>query len=260
MNTFHDTALPAAARSTTQVVIKTCPAAPPIPIRRTEATPCTQERAACFGPRSQAFPGQQCLRCPARAQCAQSALRHQPCYGMWAGVWINGDFSGKQRLLSAAAAAKAEPEPEGPHRHAAINDRADQAESAPPRRTRLGALLTTPPPPAIAAPITARASGHCEIMAPACTYGQAVIFSRRRRAQRDNRELGSAADDIAACRNCVDLIEHTDVPTVLDLGYLVDARTPTSITAMLWRQHRRVYLDTRGRIQIPASTLTTTAC
>lgn len=130
----------------------------------------------------------------------------------------------------------------------------------PSRRTRVGALLITPPPAPIAAQITARASGHCEIMAPACTYQQAVIFSRRRRAESGKRQWRSAADGIAACRNCVDLIEYSDVPTVLDLGYLVDARTPTPITAMLWRQDRWVYLDTRGRIQIPASTLTSTAC
>jgi Transcription factor WhiB len=258
MNTFHDTSLPAAVRSTSQFVTETCPAAPLIPIRRTDATPCAREPAAWFDPRRQAFTGRQCLRCPARAECAQSALDRQPSYGMWAGVWIDGDFSVKQRLLSAIAASCAELDPDA---NQAITAPATPPRARPPgRRRRVGALLTTPPPAAIAVLITARASGHCEIMAPACTYQQAVIFSRRRRAERDNHQLRSAADGIAACGNCVDLIEHTDLPTVLDLGYLVDARTPTSITAMLWRQHRWVYLDTRGRIQIPTSALTNTAC
>jgi hypothetical protein len=258
MNTFHDTALPVAVRSTTQFVTKTCLAAPPIPIRRTDASPCSQEPAAWSDPRRQAFTGRQCLRFAGRAQCAQAALNHQPSYGMWAGVWIDGDFSVKQRLLSAIAASAAEPDLDPTQ---AITAAATPPNARPPgRRTRVGALLTTPPPAAIAALITARASGNCEVMAPACTYQQAVIFSRRRHAQRDTHQLRSAADCIAACRNCVDLIEHTDVPTVLDLGYLVDARTPTSITAMLWRQHRWVYLDTRGRIQIPASIPTSTAC
>ena len=135
------------------------------------------------------------------------------------------------------------------------------ANARPPgRRSCVGTLLTAAPPAAIAALITARASGHCEIMAPACTYQQALIFSRRRRAQ-PNAPARSAADGIAACRNCVDLIEHTDVPTALDLGYLVDARTPTSVSAMLWRQHRWVYLDIRGRIHdATASALSNTAC
>ena len=65
---------------------------------------------------------------------------------------------------------------------------------------------------------------------------------------------------IAACGNCVDLIEHTDIPTVLDLGYLVDARSPTSVTAMLWRQHRWAYLDIRGRIHAVESALSNRAC
>jgi hypothetical protein len=130
----------------------------------------------------------------------------------------------------------------------------------PGRRSCVGKLLTTTPPPAIAAQITARASGHCEVMAPACTYQQALIFGRRRRTETPRR-FGSPADGIAACRNCLDLIEHTDLPTALDLGYLVDSRSPTSVTAVLWRQHRWVYLDIRGRIHDAVeSTLSNTAC
>ena len=97
-------------------------------------------------------------------------------------------------------------------------------------------------------------------MAPACTYQQALIFGRRRRTETPRR-FGSPADGIAACRNCLDLIEHTDLPTALDLGYLVDSRSPTSVTAVLWRQHRWVYLDIRGRIHDAVeSTLSNTAC
>jgi hypothetical protein len=98
----------------------------------------------------------------------------------------------------------------------------------------------------VAALITARSSGHCEVMAPGCTYQQHGIFSRRRRT---GTPLGSPADAIAACRNCVDLIEHTDLPTALDLGYVVDARSATSTTAMLWRHHRWSYFDTLGRLR-----------
>jgi hypothetical protein len=128
----------------------------------------------------------------------------------------------------------------------------------PGRRSCVGTLLTTTVPPAIAAQITARASGHCEVMAPACTFQQAVIFCRRR--AETPRGFTSPADGIAACGNCVDLIEHTDIPTVLDLGYLVDARSPTSVTAMLWRQHHWAYLDIRGRIHAVESALSNRAC
>ena len=164
---------------------------------------------------------------------------------MWAGVWINSDFDNKQHLL----VGHAQPTPSRkPDEHQAITQAAVTTGRQPRcgRRIRVGKLLIASPPPAIAAQITARASGNCEIMAPACTYQQAAIFSRRRRATR--RPLGSPADAIAACRNCIDLIEHTDIPTALDLGYIVDPRSTTSTTAMLWRQHRWVYLDTRGRI------------
>lgn len=130
----------------------------------------------------------------------------------------------------------------------------------PGRRTTVGTPLTAAPP-GIAAQITARASGHCEVMAPACTYQQALIFFRRRRAAELPRTFSTAADGIAACGNCVDLIKHTDIPTALDLGYLVDARTPTSVSAVLWRQHRWVYLDIRGRLHAASeSTLSNAAC
>lgn len=181
---------------------------------------------------------------------------------MWAGVWIDGDFGAKKRLLLTAAASCPEPSPQPDPVRAIAGPSLPVAPRSPGRRTLVGALLKTPPPAPIAALITARASGNCEIMAPACTYQQAVIFTRRRRAASSARQLRTAADGIAACRNCVDLIEHTDLPTALDLGYLVDARTPASITVMLWRQHRWVYLDTRGHIQDDAAavTQTQTAC
>lgn len=224
------------------------------------ATPCSRGQAEWFDPRRQAFTRAQCLRCPTLAACAQSALRKPPSYGMWAGVWIDGDFGAKKRLLLTAAAACPEPSPRPDPVRAIAAPSLPAATRSPSRRTLVGALLTTPPPTPIAALITARASGNCEIMAPACTYQQAVIFTRRRRAASSTRQLRTTADGIAACRNCVDLIEHTDLPTALDLGYLVDARTPASITVMLWRQHRWVYLDTRGHIQDAAVTQTQTAC
>nr|VTP04716.1 Transcriptional regulator WhiB [Mycobacterium riyadhense] len=223
-------------------------------------TPCLQHPADWFDPTRRTFTRQQCLKCAVRRDCCQTALRSRPSYGMWAGVWINGDFENKRPLLLT-------------HAHPATEDAkpAEQptiAQATTPahrphrsnRRSRVGKLLIAPPPPLIAAQITARASGNCEIMAPACTYQQAAIFSRRRRATRA-RQLGSPADGIAACPNCIDLIEHTDIPTALDLGYIVDPRSATSTTAMLWRQHRWVYLDTRGRIHAATDpSLTYTAC
>lgn len=209
------------------------------------STPCLQHPGDWFDPKRRAFTRQQCLKCPNLAQCSQSALRDRPSYGMWAGVWINGDFSSKERLL--IGHTQPMPNTKPPDRQEITPPPTPSSRHARPgRRIRVGKLLITSPLPAIAAQITARASGHCEIMAPACTYHQAAIFSRRRGTTL--RPLGSPADAIAACHNCIDLIEHTDLPTALDLGYIVDPRSTTSTTAMLWRQHRWVFLGTHGRI------------
>jgi len=165
---------------------------------------------------------------------------------MWAGVWIDGDFPSKKHLLGLPAQPPADTKPVDHQPVTPSVTPAARYGPRPGRRVRVGKLLITTPVPLIAAQITARASGHCEIMAPACRYQQAAIFSRRRRAH--PRPLASPADAIAACRNCIELIEHTDIPTALDLGYLVDPRSTTSTTAMLWRQHRWVFLDTHGRV------------
>ena len=211
----------------------------------TRVTPCLQHPGDWFDPKRRTFTRQGCLNCPNLLQCSQSALRTQPSYGMWAGIWIDGDFPNKKHLLGAHACPAADAKT--PDRQPITPpDTPGGRHGRPGRRIRVGKLLTTSPRPAIAAQITARASGHCEIMAPACTYSQAAIFSRRRRA--NPRPLASPADAIAACRNCIEVIEHSDIPTALDLGYLVDPRTTTSTAAMLWRQHRWVFLDTRGRI------------
>lgn len=211
-------------------------------------SPCQQNPADWCDPTRRSFTRQQCLQCPQRSDCARSTLQNKPSYGMWAGIWINNDFTSKQHLLlldppppparAAEPAEHADPAPVQKTR-ARVPRRA--------RRLRVGRLLLASPPPATAALISARASAHCEIMAPACTYQQAAIFSRRRR-NNTARDLTSPADGIAACHNCIDLIEHTDIPTAMDLGYLVDPRGTTSTTAVLWRQHRWVYLDTRGHL------------
>lgn len=214
------------------------------------STPCLQHPGDWVDPKRRALTRRQCLSCPSRGGCAAAALRNRASYGMWAGVWIDGDFAEKHHLLKlthagtspSAIAESAAPQSNPPHLAPPAPARTPQRT----RRSRVGKLRTDSPVPAVAALITARCSGHCEIMAPACTYQQSAIFSRRRRAARTT--LSSPADAVAACHNCIDLIEHTDTPTALDLGYIVDPRSCTSTTAMLWRQHRWTYLDAQGRL------------
>lgn len=210
------------------------------------SVPCLQHPGDWFDPKRRAYTRQQCLNCPSLARCAQDVRAQPPTYGMWAGVWIDGDLPAKKHLLGLPTASAVGPKPPVPQPVTPADTPARGRGPRPGRPARVRKLLTATPEPAIAAQITARASGHCEIMAPACTYNQAAIFCRRRRAHRC--PLGSSADAIAACLNCIDLIEHTDIPTAHDLGYLVDLRSTTSTTPLFWRQHRWVLLDTHGRL------------
>lgn len=210
------------------------------------ATPCLQHPGDWSNPKRRALTARQCRSCPSLASCAAAALHNQPTHGMWAGIWIDGDFADNQRLLTLIAAGLSPtpaPEPTAPQVVSPTPHPPHRCGS----RRRVGTLATATAEPAVAALITARSSGHCEVMAPGCTYQQATIFLRRRRGA--TTSLCSPADAIAACLNCVDLIEHTDLPTALDLGYVVDPRSCTSTTAMLWRHHRWSYLDTRGRLR-----------
>lgn len=207
------------------------------------STPCQRHPADWVDPTRQTFTRRQCLSCPGLGDCATAARRDRPDYGTWAGIWINGDFTAKQHLLGSRNPAP-QPQPLVPQPPSVTPPRPVPDRARP---SRVGRLCTTAPPPPVAALITARATGHCEIIAPGCTHQQAAIFARRRATP--PTPLGSPADYLAACHNCIDLIEHTATPTALDLGYIVDRRSCTSTVALLWRQHRWVYLDTRGRLQ-----------
>lgn len=213
--------------------------------------PCLQHPGDWFDPTRRTLTARACLSCASLAGCAASALQQRPTSGMWAGVWIDGDFTDKHRLLTLTAAGlTSSPAPEPPASQPlspAPSPRPPVRRPRPGRRRRVGTLTTAAPVPAVAALITARSTGHCEVMAPGCTYQQRVLVSRRHRGTATT--LCSPADAIAACRNCVDLIEHTELPTALDLGYVVDPRRCTSTTAMLWRHHRWSYLDTRGQLR-----------
>ncbi|MGV7303119.1 WhiB family transcriptional regulator [Mycobacterium kansasii] len=218
---------------------------------------CRQNPGDWSDPKRRVLTRQLCRRCPVRRDCTELALRNKPSYGMWAGIWLDNDFDAKQHLLvlntppvpntdNGAPTQPPAPVEERPRRRVG-------------RQTRVRRLLLNSLPPAVAALITARASGHCEIMAPACTYQQTAIFTRRRHTVAGS-DLASPADGIAACHNCINLIEDSAIPTALDLGYLVDPRCTTSTTAMLWRQQRWVYLDIRGHIHdINDATLTHSA-
>ena len=53
----------------------------------------------------------ECLACPHRRWCAQRALKYQPRWGMWAGIWIPGRFDAVKHFFDAVAADTALPHP-----------------------------------------------------------------------------------------------------------------------------------------------------
>jgi hypothetical protein len=146
---------------------------------------------------------------------------------MWAGVWIDHDLPAKRHLLRPAAAL----------RGTATSSRNSR---------RVGALLINELPPAAAAMVTARASGHCEILAPACLLVQHLIFTRR--PQGTPLPPDSPAAALAACANCAELIEHTDPATAARYGYITDTRQPITSWPVYWRQRRWVTLDHFGQL------------
>lgn len=98
-----------------------------------------------------------------------------------------------------------------------------------------------------AALITARAYGHCEIMAPACLYQQHALISRRSMSLTRGL-LASPVAGLAACANCIELIEHTEQQTAMHLGYIAAARLDLAAHPVYWRQQHWVRLDHFGSL------------
>lgn len=172
------------------------------------------------------------MSCPRLERCRTETLTEQPNYGMWAGVWIDHDFPAKRRQLSA------------PHTPRGLRTK----RGGPGPSTAVQTLMVNQATPAAAALITARASGHCEILAPACHLSQQLIFTRRHHTLPATGEVSSPADAIAACENCAELIEHTDIATAISLGYITTDRHSNATWPVYWRQQRWVTLDHFGHL------------
>ncbi|WP_193604283.1 WhiB family transcriptional regulator [Mycobacteroides abscessus] len=192
---------------------------------------CARDPARWLDPEQQVTTRRLCLSCPRLALCRRQTLDDQPQHGMWAGVWIDGDFRAKSHLLL----------PPPTHHRLPVR-------TAPVAAALVSALPILNITPTAAALVAARASGHCEIMAPACLLRQQLIFTRRHDLGFE-RTADSPAEALAACENCADLIEHTDLHTALQLGYITSAEHPSGATPVFWRQHRWVLLDHFGHLQ-----------
>jgi hypothetical protein len=151
---------------------------------------------------------------------------------MWAGIWIEGNLADVADYLQAIAEA------------------APPSTPPPPTtilRTEAPRGLPVMRPPAkhtVAAVITARSSGHCEIMAPDCTLGLDAIASRIR--GRCGRELPDAAAGYAVCRSCQAAVARMEPRLSHQLGYIVANSSNSVAVPFYWRQSSWMLLDSAG--------------
>ncbi|KMV22051.1 hypothetical protein ACT16_13045 [Mycobacterium heckeshornense] len=150
---------------------------------------------------------------------------------MWAGVCIDHDFPTKRRQLTT------------PHNPRGLRTK----RGRPGPSAAVQTLLVNQASPAAAALITARASAHCEILAPACHLTQQLIFTRRHHSL-PTAQVSSPADRIAACEHCTELIEHTHIATTINLRYITTDHHSNATRPVYWRQQRWITLDHFGHL------------
>jgi hypothetical protein len=151
---------------------------------------------------------------------------------MWAGIWIDGnlaDVADSLQAIAEAAPPSTPPPPTTIHR------------TAPPRRLP---VIRTPAKHTVAAVITARSSGHCEIMASDCTLGLDAVASRIR--SRCGRELADAAAGYAVCQSCHAAVARMEPRLSQQLGYIVDNPANAATVPFYWRQNSWMLLDSAG--------------
>ena len=173
-----------------------------------------------------------CLACPARSWCAREALSAKASWGMWAGIWIDGTLADAAHYLRAIAEDRPSATPPPP---ATIH------RIEPPRRP---VVIPRPANHSVTAVITARSSGHCEIMAPECRLGLEAIASRIR--GRSWHELPDAAAGYAVCLSCHAAVTRMEPRLSRQLGYIVDSPANAATIPFYWRQTRWMRLDSAG--------------
>ena len=173
-----------------------------------------------------------CLACPARSWCAREALSAKASWGMWAGIWIEDNHADAAHYLRAIAEDRPSATPPPP---ATIH------RIRPPRQP---VVIPRPANHSVAAVITTRSSGHCEIMAPDCRLGLEAIASRSR--GRCWQELPDAAAGYAVCRNCRAAVTRMEPQLRRRLGYTVDSPAATATVPFYWRQSHWMRLDPAG--------------
>jgi hypothetical protein len=195
---------------------------------------CQQAPSRWADPTQQATTRRLCMKCPRLQRCRRETLSEKRTFGMWAGVWIDHDLAAKRHLLQPKSRLRTIAQP-------------------PQRSTRVGPLPINELCAPAAAMVTARSSGHCEILAPACLLDQHLIFTRR--TQGSPLPTDSPAAALAACTNCAELIEQTDHDTAQRYGYITTTDHPITSWPVYWRQRHWVTLNHFGHlIDLPERT------
>lgn len=215
--------------------------APP-PSPSAKSLPCQGDPDRWFDRRQRRDTLAQCLSCPARAWCAEQALTWQACWGMWAGVWIDGQHSDAE-----------------PYLHAIATDR--PSERLAPRQLRTAPPIVAPQhgatspvplyrPPAAGRPsstaaiVLARSCGHCEVLTEQCRYTFDRLVSRH--SHSGPTESLSPAGLFAACGGCAELVASMQPQLAARAGYVVDTARDPATVPMRWRGTRWVLLGHDG--------------
>jgi hypothetical protein len=171
-----------------------------------------------------------CLACPVRSWCAREAVSSKASWGMWAGIWIDDNLADVAHYLWAIAQ---DTPPTTPPPAPAIH-----RFEAPQR------CVVIPPPAkhSVGATITARSSGHCEIMAPGCRLGLESVASRIRSCH----QPPDAAAGYAACGSCQAAVTSMEPRLQRRLGYSVDSPASAATIPFYWRQSHWMRLDPAG--------------
>ena len=193
--------------------------------------PCQLEPDRWFDRAHRTYALRQCLACPARRWCAGEALRCKPIVGMWAGIWIDGQFDRVARYLRAIVAdvplRQAPTVPSEAADTPPLFAQASTNNEAPPAVTTAPAR-TWPTPDSVRAAVAARSSGHCELMAPGCHYTAATIISRLAGPGATLPECASLVFE--ACRSCAITLSRCDPAIARRGGYVIGGAQDGPVT------------------------------
>jgi hypothetical protein len=194
--------------------------------------------------RQAAFNG--CLSCPQLSWCADQALTLRPVTGVWAGLWIDDNIAALTPYLQVLAQ---DPSPENVRHFGRRTARPAPPLPPPAARQRRG-VLNAPAgahdESAAAALITARASGHCEILTPDCRFTLDAIVARN---PTSGEPLRRASEGFATCSPCHQRLAALEPQLAHQLGYQIPAGTDPARVPFYWRQHHWRYFDDAGHAQ-----------